>query len=116
MGDLKAMGTISTSNVNNPNSECITLTYAISGVSSLTGVKKLSEELDELHNEEAKVDLELKNYGDKDLQSIKMKYKVKTCSSEKDAHTIKEKLDKFLKKQGGQTTLDVVLKKDDDEE
>ena len=108
------MGTISTSNVNNPNSECITLTYAITGVKSQKGVKDLTQELDQLHNDESKVDLEIKDF-DGDLQSLKMKYKVKSCDSEENAHIIKAKLDKFLKKQGGQTTLDVILKGDEDD-
>ncbi len=115
MADIKAMGTISTSNVNNPNSECITLTYTISGVEDLEGVTKLQKQLDKCHNEDSRVDLEIKAFGE-EMQGLKMKYKVKTCDSEETAHNIKADLDAFLKKKGGQTTLDVMPKEDDSDE
>jgi len=106
MGDIKAMGTISTSNVNNPNSQCITLTYTISNVKNMKAVAVLTGELDEIHSETSQVDIEVKDYGG-DGEAYKMKYKVKTCENEATAHIVKHKLDSFLKKKGGQTTLDV---------
>ena len=116
MGDIKAMGTISTSNVNNPNSECITLTYTIQGLKNMKAIGILTGELDGLiGGEESHVDVEIKNLGEEYI-SYKMKYKVKTCDSEERAHDIKADLDKFLKKKGGQTTLDVAPKEDDDGE
>lgn len=109
MTELKSMGTISTSNVNNPNSECITLTYTITGLEKLAALARLGVELDELHNEQSTIDVEIKDYGGGDF-ALKMKYKIKTCQDEKLAHNIKANLDKFLKRRGGQTTLDVLLK------
>ena len=40
------------------------------------------------------------------MQNIKMKYKIKTCDSEERARDLKEKVDTYVKRQGGQTTLD----------
>lgn len=102
---LRTNGSISVSNVNGSN-QCITLTYSIKNVGNLLQARKLVSELDDLHDEEG-VDssIEMTNF-DTDEEIIDLKYKVKSCAGEGTAHDLKETLDKFLKKQGGQTTLD----------
>ena len=94
-----------TSNVNSEKSECITLTYTVSNIGKISDVQKLNEELDALHDEDSVCDYEVRNFGSPD-QEIKLKHKIKTCDSEANGHDIKEKLDQFIKKRGGQTTLD----------
>ncbi|MCK5600902.1 hypothetical protein KAR91_03475 [Candidatus Pacearchaeota archaeon] len=107
---MKGFGHI---NISNPESlsECITLTYALKDMGSLSNVKKQAEAMDKLHDEDSLVSVEIDNYGDTD-QKINAKYKVKSCGDDSIARNIKKKLDKFVKSLGGQTTLDLT---DDDE-
>ena len=102
---LRTNGSISTSNVNGSN-QCITLTYSIKNVGNLLQARKLVVELDDLHDEaETTAIAEITNF-ETDEEIIDIKYKVKSCEGEGTAHALKETLDKFLKKKGGQTTLD----------
>ena len=93
------------SNVESPNKECITLTYSIKDVGSITKARELAYDLDQLHGEPSFCDLDIKNVFGKDA-SVNLSYKLKACEGEAEARTIKMKLDKFLRKKGGQTTLD----------
>lgn len=101
---LKGYGHINVANVNSETSECITLTYAIKHVGSVSKANQLKKELDDISGEESIASVEITNLGDKD-EDVDMKYKVKTCDSEKRAREIKKDLDLYLKKKGGQTTL-----------
>jgi len=101
---MKANGHINTSNLLG-KSECITLTYSIKDVGNPTKAKTLKTELDKISGEESVVNLEMANISTEDEQTD-MKYKIKLCDSDKIARDIKLKLDKYLTKKGGQTTLD----------
>jgi len=102
---LRTNGSISVSNVNGEN-QCITLTYSIKNVGNLLQARKLVSELNDLHSEEGvNANVEIIDL-DTDEEIIDLKYKVKSCAGEGTAHDLKETLDKFLKKKGGQTTLD----------
>jgi len=102
---VKGHGHINVSNVNSENSQCITLTYSISGLKTLGAASKLVDELDDLHDEDTTTNLEIQDWGTEE-EVLKLKYKTKTCQDEVAAHTVKKILDKHLKKKGGQTTLD----------
>ena len=102
---MKGLGTISCSNVNHPNSQCITLTYTIKDIGKFSDAKPLAKELNGVASEEGVVEVTVKDLGTKDEQTD-MKWKAKDCTDEAGLHTIKKKLDIFLKKEGGQTTLD----------
>lgn len=110
-----ATGHINQSNVNHPNSECTTLTYSIKNIETLEKATELQEKLDDLHDEDAVVNLEISDYN-YEGESISMKYKVKTCDNPADAAKIKLKLDQYLKKIGGQTTLDAMIPEDEAED
>lgn len=104
---LRCGGSINTSNVNGGN-QCITLTYAVKNVGRLLQAKQLIIEMDNLHDvEDATSTIEIHDF-DSDKEMIDVKYKLKSCDGEAEAHIIKTKLDTFLKKKGGQTTLDEV--------
>lgn len=105
MSKLRAIGTISVSNVESPNKECITLTYTIKNVGSISKAKALRGELDDVTGEESFVGLEVKDAFTSD-ETWNMSYKIKLCDDETTARNHKVALDKFLKKKGGQTTLD----------
>lgn len=102
---LRTNGTISVSNVNGEN-QCITLTYSIKNVGKILDARKLVTELDDLHDEEEISAIVEINEFDTSLEVIDLKYKIKNCAAEPEAHIIKEKFDRFVKKKGGQTTLD----------
>jgi hypothetical protein len=101
---LRGYGHINVSNVNSETSECITLTYAIAHVGTIANATKLKAELDNLHEQEAEATVEISKFGDKE-SDVSMKYKIKTCESEKLARDTKKTIDLHLKKKGGQTTL-----------
>ena len=101
---LRGHGHINVSNVDSEKSECVTMTYSVMNVKSISQASSLKTEMDKKHSENSIVILEVTGLDSKD-QSIKMKYKVKACGDEAKAREIKGKLDKFLQKKGGQTTL-----------
>lgn len=109
---LRANGHINIPNVG-ASSECITLTYTIRGLKNIEHLEKLAKGLDKKHNGESSLGLIINNYKVLDSEEIIGKYKIRACDSEKEARTIKFDCDKYLKKQGGQTTLDPV--EEDDE-
>jgi len=105
MSKLRAIGTISVSNVESPNKECITLTYSIKDVGSISKAKALRGELDNVTGDESSIGLEVKDAFTSD-ETWNMSYKIKLCEDEAVARKHKIALDKFLRKKGGQTTLD----------
>jgi len=112
---LRGHGHINVSNVNSPNSECITLTYSIKNVGSVTKASQLRKELDDITGEESKTQVEISNLGDQE-ETVDMKYKVKTCEHEARAREIKQDVDKFLMKKGGQTTLTETFNEEQEED
>jgi sRNA-binding carbon storage regulator CsrA len=102
--NLRGRGSMSTSNVNS-QSECITLTYAVKNIKAPKDIAILEKEISDLIEEEIIFDLEIKDHSS-DQEEIVLKAKVKTCNDEARGHEIKEIFDKFIKKKGGQTTLD----------
>ena len=102
---MKAIGTISTSNVNHPTAECKQLTYTIKDIGEFEDAEPLGKELDKVSEQTGIIEVTVSNLGT-DEEETNMKYKLKECGSEKMYHDIKKKLDLFLKKKGGQTTLD----------
>lgn len=110
---LRCGGSINTSNVNGGN-QCITLTYAVKNVGVLLVAKKLITDMEDLVPNEYVEDeggttstIEIHDV-DTNKETIDVKIKVQSCLGEGEAHDIKTKLDTFLKKKGGQTTLDEV--------
>jgi hypothetical protein len=103
---LSGHGSMNTSNVNS-NSECITLTYTVKNIRLQKDILNIEKELEELVDEDIIFDLEIKGHTSPEPEFV-LKAKVKTCNNEERGHEIKEIFDKFLKKKGGQTTLDEV--------
>lgn len=104
--DSRTNGSIAISNVGSDISECITLTYSMKQhLKSLENINKIISEMDALHDEESKVTVTTTNYGTED-EDYMLKYQVKSCGNEKAARKIKQDLDLYVQKQGGQTTLD----------
>lgn len=101
---IRGYGHVNISNLNSETSECITLTYAIAHLGTISNATKLKAELDDLHDETAEASLEISKFGDGD-SDVSMKYKIKTCESEMLARELKKTIDLHLKKKGGQTTL-----------
>ena len=62
--------------------------------------------MDEIHNEESKCSVLISNFRDNDVEDYVLKYQVKACNDEVKARKIKDLLDAYVSKQGGQTTLD----------
>lgn len=102
---LKGNGHINVNNVNGINSECITLTYTIWNFKDIKQVTSIQNGLYELIDQDVVFDLETKNRGG-DSESHKLKVKIKSCHKEKQAHNIKTTIDEYVRKKGGQTTLD----------
>ncbi len=109
---LRANGHINIPNVGS-NSECIGLTYTIRGLKSISHLEKLATGLDKKHNGDSSLGVVVNNLNTVDEEIIG-KYKIKACDSDSLARTIKDKCDKYLKKQGGQTTLDAPDEEDED--
>ncbi len=108
MSKLKAIGTIGLSNVGSNTKECRTLTYSVKGAETLLNVRKLVADMDKISGlDESIVDVMLKNLDTTDAE-VNFSYKTRECQTEQEARSIKVKLDHFLKKKGGQTTLDEV--------
>jgi len=101
---LTGHGTLGVSNLNS-ESECITLTYTTFNIKSAKDVAALEEEFTNLVDDEMTFDLLITDHGTTE-QAVKLKTKVKTCESEARGREIKETFDTFIKKKGGQTTLD----------
>ncbi len=101
---IKGHGNLTTSNVNS-NSECITLTYTVKNIKNQKDIPTLEAEFRELVEEDVNFDLEIKNHTSSEPEIV-LKAKVKTCDNEERGHEVKKVFDKFLKKKGGQTTLD----------
>ena len=110
---LRANGHINIPNVGS-NSECIGLTYTIRGLKSISQLEKLGKGLDKKHDGESSLGLVINNLNGGEFEEIIGKYKIRACDSDEDARGIKDKCDKYLKKQGGQTTLDAPDEEDDD--
>jgi len=105
--ESRTNGIISIPNVGSSKSECISLTYTIrENLLSLENIRKVIEDMDKLHNEEPKITVTVSNFGDSTVEDFVLKYQVKSCGSESKARQIKDKLDEYVSKQGGQTTLD----------
>ena len=102
--NLSGHGNLTTSNVNS-KSECITLTYSVKNIKTQKDISSLEAEFRELVEEDVNFDLEIKNHTSSEPEIV-LKAKVKTCDNEERGHEVKEIFDKFLKKKGGQTTLD----------
>ena len=101
---IKGHGNLTTSNVNS-NSECITLTYTVKNIKNQKDIPTLEAEFRELVEEDVQFDLEIKNHTSSEPEIV-LKAKVKTCEDERRGHEVQKAFDKFLKKKGGQTTLD----------
>lgn len=98
-------GNLTVSNVNSEVSECITLTYDVYHVPTVDEAKKIKKEFSRLaETDEVDTEAIFHNFDTRD-QDIQLKFKVKKCGSEKEARNAKTRLDKFVKRQGGQTTL-----------
>ena len=102
---LKGNGHINVSTVNAVNSECITLTYTVWNFKSPTQVQEVRNSIYDLVKDPVSFDMEIKNWNE-DEEKLKLKAKVKACHNEKKAHQIKKLIDEYIKKKGGQTTLD----------
>lgn len=102
---IRGHGHMNISNVNSEKSQCITLTYSISNIGDMKEIPLLEKDIEKLTNEAVHFDLEVKDHTGGD-QEIKLKAKVKACESEELGHDIKTKFDEYIKKKGGQTTLD----------
>ncbi len=100
----KGLGHINISNVDG-RSECITLTYSLRNINNITAAKKIITELDKLHKESATTDVIISDF-ETDEEKFNLKYKIKACEGESYARDIKSKLDAYVAKKGGQTTLD----------
>lgn len=101
---LRGHGSLNTSNVN-ASSECITLTYTMKNIKKQSDIPTLEKEIGSLVDEDVDFDLEIKKHTSPEPEII-LKAKVKTCENESRGHEVKETFDKYLKKKGGQTTLD----------
>lgn len=112
---LRGHGHINISNVDSQKSECVTMTYSVMNVKTIAQASTLKKAMDKKHSEDSVVILEITDLDGKE-QAIKMKYKVKACGDEAKARAIKSKLDKFLQKQGGQTTLTEEFDDEEDSE
>lgn len=105
--ESKTNGSIGISNVGSSKAECITLTYTLKdNLQSLDNIAKVQEEMDTLTKAESKVTVTISNFRDNEVEDYVMKYQVKSCGDEKQARDYKSKLDDYVKKQGGQTSLD----------
>jgi len=103
--NIKGNGHINTSNVNGVNSECILLTYTVWNFKTRTQVDKIKKGIEKIVDAEITFDLQLQDYNG--LEEVpKLKAKIKSCHKEKEAHTIKATIDEYIRKEGGQTTLD----------
>jgi len=104
--DVKGNGHINVTNVNSKNSQCIFLTYTLWGIENVEQAKTLTNKITDLVPDvEMKFDLQQSDWrGDNEKTTLKIK--IKDCRNEKKAHIYKEKIDEYIKKIGGQTTLD----------
>ena len=105
---LRGNGHINVSNVNGVNSECITLTYTIWNFKDEKQVTSIKNALFDLIDQDVVFDLETKDL-DGESEQYKLKIKIKSCHKEKQAHNLKTLIDEYIKKKGGQTTLDESL-------
>ena len=108
---LKGNGRINVSNVNAVNSECILLSYTIWNFKDQKQMTSIKNGIYDLVQEEITFDMEIKDFTGDD-EKVKLKVKIKSCKNEKKAHTIKSEIDQYIKKKGGQTTLDQNLEDD----
>ncbi len=107
---LKGNGSISVSNVNAANSECITLTYTMRNFKSQKQVQDVRNAIYDLIKDPIIFDLVVQNWNEEEEELI-LKAKVKACGNERKAHNIKKIIDEYISKKGGQTTLDQVGEK-----
>jgi len=102
---LKGNGHINVSNVNSVNSECILLTYTIWNFKDSKQITSMKNAIYDMIDGDISFDLQVMDWtGEEERQ--KLKCKIKSCNKEKEAHKIKTQLDEFIRKKGGQTTLD----------
>jgi len=103
---IKGNGHINTSNVNALNSECITLTYTVWQFKNPKQVTAIQKGISDIVSaDDVTFALEISDYQGLE-EKYKLKASIKSCNKEKQAHDIKEKIDKYIKAKGGQTTLD----------
>lgn len=107
---LKGNGSISVSNVNAENSECITLTYTMRNFKSEKQVQEVKNSIYDFVKDPVTFDLTVKNWNEDEEQLI-LKAKIRACGNERKAHNIKKQIDEYIHKKGGQTTLDQVADK-----
>ncbi len=103
--NLKGNGHINVSNVNAMNSECITLTYTVWNFKNDRQVAEVRQAIYDLVDDQVTFGKETKDWTG-DEEKVKLKVKIRSCKNEKKAHTIKSEIDQYIKKKGGQTTLD----------
>ena len=106
--DVKGNGHINVTNVNSQNSQCIFLTYTLHGIADLEHAKTICNKIMDLVDVEVKFNVEQTDWRGDDEKTV-LKVKIKDCRNEKKAHVYKASIDEFIKKIGGQTTLDEVL-------
>lgn len=100
-----AKGTVSISNLGSKTTECINLSYTLnSQLKSLSNITKIIDEMDALHDIESDTTVTIKHF-DTDETEFVVKYKIMSCGSEAKARTIKNLLDQYVQKLGGQTVL-----------
>ncbi len=105
---LRGNGHINVSNVNSINSECILLTYTVWNFKTESQIKTIRQKIYDLVEGELSFELQISDW-DGEEEKYKLKAKIKSCQKEAKAHKIKKELDEFIKKIGGQTTLDEEL-------
>lgn len=107
--NVKGTGRISISKVNSKD-QCILLSYSISGISDTEQAKTICNKITDLIPDDAEIKFILQqNDWRGDSEKIVLSTSIKACSSEKKAHTFKKEIDAYIKKIGGQTTLDESL-------